>query len=90
MTRAGTVVGLLLASSGLLILAYSFVANYLLHWLVAALVFSSGVLFITQSRRPPVSVFVCGECHSRFLSELDLRQHYVRSHTKGSPGKGSN
>lgn len=78
--KASTIVGLLLISSGLLILVYSFVSNYLLHWLVAALIFSSGILFIAESRNTILSIFVCGECERRFLNESDLKKHYTKEH----------
>jgi hypothetical protein len=78
-------VGFLLILSGITFLTLSpqVDSHYLFpYWFASLLVLASGVSFIVRTRDSKVTLFVCGECHRTFLTELDLRKHYAIEHVK--------
>jgi hypothetical protein len=74
---------LILSSIIFFVLSPNVGPNYLLpYWSASTLVLASGVLFILKAKDRKVSVFVCGQCERKFLTEIDLRKHYATEHVQ--------
>lgn len=89
MKQIGIFVGILLILSSFLILisAYSPPYYFILHWIVFLFILASGLLFIFSSKIRRVSLFVCGQCNQSFITELDLRKHFLEHIKKDTTDK---